>query len=226
MTQHMIVFDMDGVLAEVSESYRESIVRTVRHFTGCEVSRERIQDYKNQGGWNNDWVLAQRLCQDLGVEVAYAKIVDYFWAIFFGNQGDGLIRREKWIPADGLLERLSATHSLAIYTGRIQAEVGVTLKRFADSIDFAAIITSDEVANGKPAPDGLELIQKRFPAARLLYVGDTVDDARCARSAGVPFIGIAASDNPLHEELAALLRAEGALAVIEDVNQMEGVLPA
>ena len=226
MTDQMIVFDMDGVLAEVSESYRESIVRTVQHFTGREVSRERIQDYKNQGGWNNDWALAQRLCSDAGVEVAYSRVVDYFWAIFFGNHGDGLMRREKWIPRDGLLERLAATRQLAIYTGRIQAEVGVTLDRFASAIDWATVITSDEVANGKPAPDGLQLIQKRFPAARLIYVGDTVDDARCARSAGVPFIGIAAKDNPLHEQLAALLRAEGALAVIENVNEMEGVLPA
>ena len=30
----LIVFDMDGVLAEVTESYREAIVQTVRHFTG------------------------------------------------------------------------------------------------------------------------------------------------------------------------------------------------
>ena len=29
-----LVFDMDGVLAEVTESYRETIVQTVQHFTG------------------------------------------------------------------------------------------------------------------------------------------------------------------------------------------------
>ena len=30
----MLVFDMDGVLVDVTESYRETIVRTVEHFTG------------------------------------------------------------------------------------------------------------------------------------------------------------------------------------------------
>jgi HAD superfamily phosphatase len=57
----VIVFDMDGVLAEVTESYRESIVQTVRFFTGKTVSRDAIQDYKNQGGWNNDWALSQKI---------------------------------------------------------------------------------------------------------------------------------------------------------------------
>ncbi len=32
--RRLIVFDMDGVLVDVSESYRETIVRTVEHFTG------------------------------------------------------------------------------------------------------------------------------------------------------------------------------------------------
>ena len=65
----MIVFDMDGVLTEVSESYREAIVQTVLHFTGREITRDLIQEYKNQGGWNNDWALSQKIAADLGVNV-------------------------------------------------------------------------------------------------------------------------------------------------------------
>ena len=30
----MLVFDMDGVLVDVTESYRETVVKTVEHFTG------------------------------------------------------------------------------------------------------------------------------------------------------------------------------------------------
>ena len=32
MVKGVIAFDMDGVLVEVSESYRETIVQTVKHF--------------------------------------------------------------------------------------------------------------------------------------------------------------------------------------------------
>ena len=57
----LIVFDMDGVLAEVTESYREAIVQTVEHFTGQRITRDLIQEYKNRGGWNNDWALSQKI---------------------------------------------------------------------------------------------------------------------------------------------------------------------
>lgn len=221
----MIIFDMDGVLAEVSASYREAIVETVRHFTGVEVSRERIQEYKNQGGYNNDWLLSQRLCRDLGVEVPYETVVEYFCRIFFGENNDGLISRELWIPRDGLLDRLAARYRLAIFTGRNRAEAAVTLNRFAPSAPFDPVITTDEAPNGKPAPDGLLMIMERFPAPRYYYVGDTVDDARSARAARVPFIGIAAPDSPWRGELAAALQAEGAFAVLGDVNEIEQVLP-
>jgi len=220
-----LIFDMDGVLAEVSESYRESIIATVRHFTGTTVERERIQEYKNRGGFNNDWLLSQQLCRDLGVDVPYDTVVDYFCQVFFGENNDGLIAREKWIPRDGLLERLARRYRLAIFTGRNRAEAAVTLKRFAHDIPFDPVLTTDEVPVGKPAPDGLLLLTSQYPAEAYCYVGDTVDDARSARAAGVPFIGVAAPDAPWHAELAAVLRAEGAWAVIDDVNQIEGVLP-
>ena len=57
----LIVFDMDGVLAEVTESYREAIVQTVERFTTQRVGHDLIQKYKNAGGWNNDWALSQKI---------------------------------------------------------------------------------------------------------------------------------------------------------------------
>src|ERR1700675_178686 len=123
----VIVFDMDGVLAEVTESYRESIVQTVKYFTGKTVTRDAIQDYKNQGGWNNDWALSQKIAADLGVEVPYDLVVDYFNEIFIGKNGDGLIQREQWFPKPGLLERLRKRFDLAIFTGRLQYEAEITL---------------------------------------------------------------------------------------------------
>jgi phosphoglycolate phosphatase-like HAD superfamily hydrolase len=52
-----------------------------------------------------------------------------------------------------------------------------------------------------------------------------VDDARSARAAGVPFIGIAAPATARHRKLAELLQTEGALAVLPDINALEEVLP-
>ena len=129
----LIVFDVDGVLAEVTESYREAIVRTVEHFTGQRVTRELVQQYKNAGGWNNDWLLSQKISQDLGVAIDYGTVVDYFNQIFIGQKGDGLIQRESWFPKPGLLERLNERFGLAIFTGRLQYELDITLERFVSA---------------------------------------------------------------------------------------------
>ena len=62
------------------------------------------------------------------------------------------------------------------------------------------------------------------PGRELWYVGDTVDDARSARGAGVPFVGIAAPASARREELVQLFHDEKAVAVLDDINQLEQVL--
>ena len=218
----VIVFDMDGVLVDVSESYRATIVETVRHVTGKEVERELIQDYKNQGGWNNDWALSQKLIADVGgVDVPYDTVVQVFQSYFFGPAQNGLVLREKWLPQAGLLERLQTSHALCIFTGRLRDEAQFSLTRFVPGLHWSMIVGDDDVDTSKPAPDGLLKIAAAHDGGRLTYLGDTVDDARSARAAGVRFIGVA---TPKHPGLDALLRAEGADAVITEINEIEGVL--
>lgn len=212
----MLVFDMDGVLVDVTESYRETIVRTVDHFTGKTISRDSIQEYKNQGGWNNDWLLSQKICRDLGVDLPYATIVEYFNYLFLDQ---GMIHRERWLPRDGLLDRLGERFDFAIFTGRTTEEAEITLKREGVRDRFL-LVSANDVECEKPAPDGLLKIAAMHPGKKLLYIGDTVDDARCAKAAYVPFIGIAARQSPRREELVNLLRLEGAIQVIEDINEI------
>jgi phosphoglycolate phosphatase-like HAD superfamily hydrolase len=212
----VLVFDMDGVLVDVTDSYRETIVRTVEHFTGKSVTRELIQDYKNQGGWNNDWALSQKMCSDLGCEIAYTDIVQHFNSVFLD---EGLIHRERWLPKDGTLERLSEKYELAIFTGRSIREAEITLGREKVRERFL-LMTSDDVEREKPAPDGLLRIAAMHPNKKLTYVGDTVDDARCAKAAKVPFIGIAAPGCARRGEILDLFRSEGAIQILEDVNEI------
>jgi HAD superfamily phosphatase len=224
LAPEVIVFDMDGVLVEVMQSYRETIRETVRHFTGETVSHDLIQDFKNEGGWNNDWLLSHRLILDRGKNVEYADVVDYFNKIFLGENGNGLILKEQWMPRAGLLEGLSRRASLAIFTGRAKFEADATLGRCAPEIRFDPLITDESVANPKPAPDGLELIRQHYPDKRMWYLGDTVDDARSAQAAAVPFIGVSTPHNPRHAEISAILRDNGAFAVIGDINELESLV--
>jgi HAD superfamily hydrolase (TIGR01548 family) len=228
MTRDILVFDMDGVLVEVGESYRETICQTVEHFTGIKPTRERVQEYKNEGGWNNDWALSRKMAADLGVDLEYGEVIRYFNSLFYGNVvdgiPDGLMARERWIPRDGLLRQLAARYQLAIFTGREEEEARMTLRRFASGVQFAPLVAADHGITPKPAPDGLQLIARNHPGAELWYVGDTVDDARSSKAAGVPFVGVAAPDVPQRDRLLALFEEESAVFVVEDINQLPEVL--
>jgi HAD superfamily phosphatase len=224
MARQLIVFDMDGVLVDVTESYRETIVRTVEHFAGVSITRPQIQDYKNQGGFNDDWKLSHHLITQHGVAVEFQAVVDYFQGLFHGNGSDGLILRERWMARDGLFDRLGARFDFAIFTGRMRWEAEMTLNRCAPALRFDPIVGMEDVTAHKPAPEGLLKIAPAAGGRKIWYIGDTVDDARCARGAAVPFIGIASPNSPRRDELAALLQAENAVAVLDDINQLESVL--
>jgi HAD superfamily hydrolase (TIGR01548 family) len=67
----LLIFDMDGVLIDVSQSYRETIQETVQIYLeaclGFEreerrlVTKEDISLFKSAGGFNNDWDLTSGL---------------------------------------------------------------------------------------------------------------------------------------------------------------------
>jgi HAD superfamily phosphatase len=222
-SKDLIIFDMDGVLVDVAESYRAAIQATVKSFTGHAPTPDEIQDWKNKGGWNDDWRLSQRLIQERGVAIELNDVVDRFQQFFLGNGSDGMILRELWIAHDRLFSTLVKRHHLAIFTGRLRAEAHLTLNRFLPDV-FDPIVGADDVTNSKPDPEGLHKICRSVAHGKCWYVGDTIDDARASRGANIPFIGIAAAASPRREEQVRLLRAEGAIVVLEDINSLEDAI--
>ncbi len=222
MTKPLLVFDMDGVLVDVTESYRETIARTVAHFTGTRPTNEQIQELKNRGGFNDDWILSHHMVKAAGCDAEFAPVKAHFQALFMGADGNpGLILREQWVARPGLFERLGEQYRFAVFTGRPKEEARLTLNRFAPELTFEPVIGMYDVANHKPAPDGL-----LAAGEAAFYIGDSVDDARSARAAKVPFIGIAAPSNPRYIDLIFLFHEIGAYAIIDDINYLEEVLPS
>ena len=198
---NLIIFDMDGVLVDVTDSYRAAIQCTVANFTGKQVTNEVIQEYKNKGGFNDDWRLSQRLIHDAGLNVRYQDVVDFFQSMFLGANNDGLILKERWIAKNGHMEALAKHATLAVFTGRMRAEAYLTLDRFAPGL-ITDVVGVDDVINPKPAPEGLLKIVERNRYRKVWYVGDSIDDALASRDARIPFIGVAAKKSPLRKALA------------------------
>ncbi len=164
MVKDLLIFDMDGVLVEVSESYRETIQQTVEHFTGSRPERQTIQDWKNQGGWNDDWKLSHALIKEGGVPKSnITTVVDHFQKLFHGDGTDGLMLRERWIADDGLFDRLTETMNCAVFTGRLRWEAELTLKRFQHEICLRPSSARMMSAKASPTPRASSKFAQWYP---------------------------------------------------------------
>ena len=57
ITADTVVFDVDGVLVDVADSYRRAVIESVDRVHGDTLSSDDVQRFKNAGGFNNDWTV-------------------------------------------------------------------------------------------------------------------------------------------------------------------------
>ena len=214
----LLIFDIDGVLVDVSKSYRIAIKKTSEYFTKQEIGFQKIQDYKNKGRLNNDWDLTEAIINNEGFAVDKSLIIKTFQSYY-----DKLKTDEKWILNKKLLNKLSERYNLAILTSRPKNEAYYVLNKNKVTDYFKIIIVMEDVSKQKPNPEGILKILKQFSNSEAYYFGDSIDDLRVAISANVNPIGVLPpQDKSLF--LQNLLIKNGAKFVITDINDVIGVL--
>jgi histidinol-phosphate aminotransferase len=212
-----LLLDMDGVLADVSRSYRRAIVETGRtwdqEFTPAEVAAA-----KRRPGSNNDWVLTQGLLAERGLAVELSEVTRRFEAIYAG-----LRDQETLIPDAALLRRLAARLPLAIVTGRPRQDAERFLAQQGIADLFATLVCLED-APGKPDPAPVACALRRLGVRRAWLVGDTVNDILAARAASVLPLGVVppGEDFPGYPDL---LTTAGAGRILNQLSDLEEVLP-
>src|SRR5580698_11490810 len=151
----VIIFDVDGVLVDTRGSFQLTTLQTVKFFTKKRVTRRELHAWKNRPGFNDDWKLSTAWVNDLGANSTYAEVKKKFQEIYWGENSRGNVAKEKWLLRKSTLGRLRQKSELAIFTGRNWHELDYTLDRNDLRHNFKTIVTVEEVANPKPAPDGL-----------------------------------------------------------------------
>ncbi|MGH1363472.1 MAG: histidinol-phosphate transaminase [Calditrichia bacterium] len=225
LSPQAILFDMDGVLVDESRSYRMAIKQTAEHFLGADVSFEQIESLKRRGGFNNDWDCTEALLAERGKPTDRDKIIDVFQKIYRGANFDGLIAGEEWLLSAQLLADLASRYSLGVVTGRPREEAEYVLRRHDSAGHIKALIAMEDMGEKqKPQPHGLQLAKQKLGVHRAIYLGDTVDDMKAAKSAGMRAIGVLAPQSQHDKEMETLLAAEGAASVLTNVNQLKEVL--
>lgn len=202
-----VLFDMDGVLVDVSASYRKAIQQTVQFFTGTEASLLEIQQFKEQGGYNNDWDLTEAILQKRGKHVAKPEIVARFQKFYLGsNDASGLIDNEQWLLPKDQLHQLHQNYRLGIVTGRPRQETTYVLRKFGVEELFDVVVTMEDYPpeKAKPNPFPIEVALQKVGGMEAVYVGDSIDDMAAAKDAGVTAIGCIppkVTGNELEEKL-------------------------
>jgi HAD superfamily hydrolase (TIGR01548 family) len=222
-----ILLDMDGVMVDVSTSYRAAILQTARAF-GVEATPDDIHRAKLAGDANNDWIVTQRIIEAAGIHAPLDAVTARFEALYQGT-GDipGLWTTERplmdraWLAA---LKRATGA-KLGVVTGRPRpdAERHLAHQNLTDLID--AMVCMGEAARPKPDAAPVVKAMELLGAKTAWMLGDTPDDVRAARAAtmtgtlAVVPIGVLAPGDG--EVMRAALIAAGAGRVLERVTELD-----
>jgi histidinol-phosphate aminotransferase len=218
-----LLFDMDGVLAEVSRSYRAAIASTAESF-GVALDAAEITAAKAEDGANDDWEVTRRLLARHGVNADLAEVTSRFEDLYQGTGNRPGLRELETLRPDRLwLERLARRLPLGIVTGRPRPDAERFLRRF-EVADLFRVVVCREDAPLKPDPAPVRLALKTLGVEHAWLVGDTPDDIRAARAARVLPLGLAAvGDDPA--ATAKMLYTAGAARVLNEYRQLEELLP-
>jgi pyrophosphatase PpaX len=220
----LIIFDVDGVLVDTRGSFQRTTLEVVRLFTGKRATPAELHRWKNRPGYNDDWKLSHAWVRALGGEFEYEEVKRKFQEIYWGKNNKGNVRLEKWLLPRPSLRRLAKVAELAIFTGRIHRELDYTLDRWRVREFFRRVITVEEVEHGKPHPEGLlKILGGRDPALSV-YVGDNVDDALAAQSAGIQFVGLLPRRSQERRLRGTRLRKLGATTILGEISELESWL--
>jgi len=93
---------------------------------------------------------------------------------------------------------------MSIFTGRQRSGVFPVLKDFGIDKFFSQVVTREDVAVGKPNPEGLmkiigPLAEYGFKNSEIVFVGDNRADLECAKNAGVDFVAVTEAENVTRE---------------------------
>ena len=242
-----LVFDIDGVVRDVSGSYRRAIADTVEKFTdgSYRPTMEDIDELKTEGIWNNDWQASQELVyryyesQSLTrntVSISYEAIVDFFQRRYRGddpNNFNGYITSEPLLMSPEYLEHLSQNNiGWGFFSGATRGSAQYILQKRLGLQQ--PVLVAMEDAPGKPNPTGLfdavkQITQQQMFDIPVIYVGDTVADMQTIVAAtershntwiGVGVLPPHVQIETKQQEYRAKLQEAGATIVLDNVEKL------
>ena len=169
----LIIFDLDGVLIDSIKNMNRSLNQT----SSSLKIKLNFNEYKKYLG-----LPFEKIMKKIGVNKNVSEIKKKY--IYFSDKNIKKIIIDKKKLSD--LMHLKKKFNFAVYTSKDKFRSNKILKKYRI---FRYILTSDEVKKGKPHPEGVFKIIKKFGVAKnnTIYVGDSLYDFNCAKNSGVKY---------------------------------------
>ena len=219
----LILFDIDGVIRDVTNSYRMAIQETVCFFCGWRPSIQDIDSIKSEGFWNNDWDLSLEMINrhvrnnNLSFSLPTKnRLIECFENFYFGgnpthdsSEWSGFIKNETLLVKKNLFDELTQLRiGWGFVSGAELASARFVLEQRLGLISAPLIAMGD--APDKPDPTGFISLSSKLSKIPLgvsnppiAYIGDTVADVKTVINARtrIPqqkFISLAIAPPHLH----------------------------
>lgn len=177
----LVLLDLDGTLIATRQLYVEALARCLEPHVGWHMSEEAIMGLHPRS--------EIRFIRELAGPEALPEALEHFYAEYASLHGALFRGAYRGVPA--ALDALRAEGvALGLVTGKSRRAWEIT-RRHVDLGAFEVLVFDDDVASGKPDPEGLN--RARRLAGRSgwgVYVGDSVTDLDAAVAAGLLPAGV------------------------------------
>ena len=199
-----VLFDLDGTLADTERLQWAAYRRVLAEF-GVDVG---LEEYRRH------WIAVEGgpeyACRTYALPITAEEL-----RVRKGAAYRALI--EAGVPAiagaRAVLERLRASHRLAVATNTVRAEVEVVLRHLDVGGMLDAVVAREDYARPKPAPDAYlaAAAALELGPSECVVVEDTQRGVRAGLAAGIPVIAVP-SDLTFDNDFTGCLRRLASLA--------------
>ncbi|HEY9702204.1 MAG TPA: TIGR01548 family HAD-type hydrolase [Allocoleopsis sp.] len=192
----IVVFDIDGVIRDVTGSHFRAVSDTVKYFTEGSFypNQEEIDHLLSEGIWNNDYQLSQELVyryyESQGkprdkVVLDFQLLVNVFEHIYWGDESSntpGYIHEEKLLVTPSYFDHITQAGILwGFFTGATRLSAEYVLENCL-GLKSPFLFTIED-GPGKPEPIGLFTVVKQLEISHqmerslpVIFAGDTVTE--------------------------------------------------